>query len=314
MLASTTRAAYDLKARSRWAVTGTPIQNRLTDLFSLLKFVRAYPYDEKRTFDSHIAHLVRQGDEEMALVRMRRLLRSMMLRRCKELPLPKKTELLVELQLSATEAQQYNDAKNRALSTIDDALTLMTTGNMFRNVLQKIETLRQICTIGCSNTCSTITPARSPARSPARESSWDQDSATRSFMHIFSLGRYETCLRCSTPLLSASPSSRSQPSVYLTECLRGLCWVCHDSFLRTDGGKQVCACDSACDIAPVVASDLPEDYQTMPPKNELAPLQIPTKVRVLVDDLQKQTPTTKRSAQDEVLTQLLPRKALLTLC
>ena len=237
---------------------------------------------------------------------MRRLLRFMMLRRCKELPLPKKSELLVELQLSAAGAEQYDDAKNRALSTIDDALSLMTTGNVFRNVLQKIETLHQICTIGCSSTCYSITPARSPARSPARETGWEQDLATRSFMQMLALGRHETCSGCSTPLLSVSTGDTRQSSVFLTQCLRGLCWTCYDSFEQTDMEKQVCACDPACDVAPVVVSDLPEHCPTILSKNELAPPQIPTKVQVLVNDLQKQTPTTKRLAQNSIFTRHQP--------
>lgn len=43
-------ACYNLESINRWAVTGTPIQNSLLDLFSLLKFLEFKPFDEKRTF------------------------------------------------------------------------------------------------------------------------------------------------------------------------------------------------------------------------------------------------------------------------
>uniref|UniRef100_A0A670IHM1 Transcription termination factor 2 n=1 Tax=Podarcis muralis TaxID=64176 RepID=A0A670IHM1_PODMU len=39
-------AACKLRATARWAVTGTPIQNNLLDMYSLLRFLRCSPFDE----------------------------------------------------------------------------------------------------------------------------------------------------------------------------------------------------------------------------------------------------------------------------
>jgi transcription termination factor 2 len=42
----TSIAVYALKAKYRWALTGTPIHNKELDLYSLLKFLRCAPFDD----------------------------------------------------------------------------------------------------------------------------------------------------------------------------------------------------------------------------------------------------------------------------
>lgn len=37
---NTAKAAYDIKGQIKWCMTGTPIQNRLMELFSLIHFIQ----------------------------------------------------------------------------------------------------------------------------------------------------------------------------------------------------------------------------------------------------------------------------------
>jgi transcription termination factor 2 len=43
---ATSNAVSALRARRRWALTGTPVHNKDLDLFALMKFLRVTPFDE----------------------------------------------------------------------------------------------------------------------------------------------------------------------------------------------------------------------------------------------------------------------------
>jgi len=55
------KACVALSSRFRWALTGTPIQNKVEDVHSLFEFVRARPLDDVRIFRQAIAQPIRNG-------------------------------------------------------------------------------------------------------------------------------------------------------------------------------------------------------------------------------------------------------------
>ena len=42
----TAEAVFQLSARSRWALTGTPVHNKELDMYAILKFLRCAPFDD----------------------------------------------------------------------------------------------------------------------------------------------------------------------------------------------------------------------------------------------------------------------------
>lgn len=79
------QACFALRARHRWCLTGTPIQNNLTELQSLVRFLRIEPYDDMPYWKEYIAIPMKSGKEDQALERLRKLLSTILLRRTKKI-------------------------------------------------------------------------------------------------------------------------------------------------------------------------------------------------------------------------------------
>lgn len=60
--AKQSRAVTALNAKRRWAVTGTPVQNSSSDLFSLMAFLKFDPFSNKSYWNSLVQRPLAQGD------------------------------------------------------------------------------------------------------------------------------------------------------------------------------------------------------------------------------------------------------------
>eukprot|EP00058_Branchiostoma_floridae_P023429 XP_002608919.1 hypothetical protein BRAFLDRAFT_85516 [Branchiostoma floridae] len=74
----TSVAACQLRAHSRWAMTGTPIQNDLMDMYPLLRFLRCSPFDEMKVWKKWVDNKTANGK-----ARLNTLVTSLLLRRTK---------------------------------------------------------------------------------------------------------------------------------------------------------------------------------------------------------------------------------------
>ncbi|KAF9650357.1 hypothetical protein BDM02DRAFT_3223262 [Thelephora ganbajun] len=112
----TAKAVCALKARRRWAVTGTPIVNRLEDLYSLLKFLDFAPWSSYSFFRSFITlPFIAQDPKAIEIVQV--ILESILLRRQKNtkdhtgkpiVELPPKIVEVETLEFSVSERKLYD--------------------------------------------------------------------------------------------------------------------------------------------------------------------------------------------------------------
>ncbi|KJR82311.1 SNF2 family DNA-dependent ATPase [Sporothrix schenckii 1099-18] len=145
------KAICRLQASRRWAVTGTPVQNRLEDLGSLLAFLRLKPFDDRSKFNHFIVNPFRACDPNI-LTRLRILVDTITLRRLKDkIDLPKRSDVIIRLTFSDEESRLYNfysrNAKDR-LQVLTGHQERLLGGKVYIHILQAILRLRLICAHG----------------------------------------------------------------------------------------------------------------------------------------------------------------------
>ncbi|MFT4084292.1 MAG: DEAD/DEAH box helicase [Nocardioides sp.] len=120
-------AVRRIEAPFRLAVTGTPFENRLMELWSLLSIVAPGLYPSAKTFRQQVVTPVEKQGDELALARFRTRIRPFLLRRTKELvaaDLPPKQEQVLTVELSARHRRLYDahlaKQRQRILRLLDD--------------------------------------------------------------------------------------------------------------------------------------------------------------------------------------------------
>lgn len=141
-------AVKKLNAGHRFALTGTPIENSLTEIWSIFDFVmKGYLYSY-REFLNRFEHRIGKEDEAAAIHELRDKIKPFILRRMKNdvlTELPEKIENTMLAELTPEQKQLYASyltmAKNEALSIMSDE----SSGGGQLRILSLLMRLRQIC-------------------------------------------------------------------------------------------------------------------------------------------------------------------------
>jgi non-specific serine/threonine protein kinase len=138
------RAVKVLSARSRVAMTGTPVENRLSDLWSLFDFLNPGLLGTAKEFGSFVKQL--QSGDAPSFEPLRSLVRPYILRRLKTdkrviADLPEKTEVKAYCGLSKHQAALYQKAVEELEEQLDSADGIQRRGI----VLAQLMRLKQIC-------------------------------------------------------------------------------------------------------------------------------------------------------------------------
>ena len=143
---STAKALRRVPSRARLALTGTPVENRLTELWALLDWTTPGLLGSVETFRRRISIPIERDRDEDVTARFGRMIAPFLLRRRKDDPaiapeLPPKTETVHTVLLTPEQAGLYKATADAILEQISTSAGIARRGL----VLKLLTALKQIC-------------------------------------------------------------------------------------------------------------------------------------------------------------------------
>ncbi|EMC99296.1 hypothetical protein BAUCODRAFT_41782, partial [Baudoinia panamericana UAMH 10762] len=150
------KAAYQLRAKYRFCVTGTPMMNNVDEFYSLVHFLRVRPYCDWQKFKIDFSTPLKSCKDyfqDAAMQRFQALCKAIMLRRTKKstfegrpiLILPERSTEVDNPEFSEDEMTIYKSLEGKAQVTFNKYLQAGTVGRQYTEVLVLLLRLRQAC-------------------------------------------------------------------------------------------------------------------------------------------------------------------------
>jgi len=140
------RAARSLPAGRRVAMTGTPVENRLSDLWSIMETINPGLLGSRRSFRERFAIPIERDQDSSAAERLRRITQPFVLRRLKTdrsiiTDLPDKIETVDRCPLTREQATLYRAVVDDLLADADESEGIERRGRVLAGLLR----LKQVC-------------------------------------------------------------------------------------------------------------------------------------------------------------------------
>ncbi len=144
--AKQTQAVRSFKAPQRIALTGTPVENRLSELWSISEFLNPGLLGSEKNFQSTFAFPIERFQDESKAALLKKLTAPFILRRLKTdksiiSDLPDKIEMKSYCNLTQEQASLYQAVVNEMLEKIENSEGIERKGNVLATLLR----LKQVC-------------------------------------------------------------------------------------------------------------------------------------------------------------------------
>ncbi|KAL8112980.1 helicase-like transcription factor CHR28 isoform X3 [Apium graveolens] len=146
------RACWGLRAKRRWCLSGTPIQNSIDDLYSYFRFLKYDPYAVFKYFVSKIKGPIQKNPAD-GYRKLQAVLKTIMLRRTKGtfldgepiINLPPKTVVLKKVDFTMEERDFYTTLEAESRAQFAEYEAAGTVKQNYVNILLMLLRLRQAC-------------------------------------------------------------------------------------------------------------------------------------------------------------------------
>jgi hypothetical protein len=146
--AKVTQAACSLNAAARLCLTGTPVENHLGELWSLMRFLMPGWLGSQERFDADYRRPIESQSDPERAAELRQRLAPLILRRTKDevaKELPPKTELIHLIELHTAQKDLYETVRATMNKRVRDAIAARGMDGFQMVFLEALLKLRQIC-------------------------------------------------------------------------------------------------------------------------------------------------------------------------
>lgn len=145
--AQTTKAIMLLDAKHRIALSGTPIENNLSELYSLFRFLNPSMFGTMEEFNNYYAIPIQKENDQEAIEELKKKVYPFILRRIKKevlKDLPDKIEKTMYIEMNPEQKKLYEERRNYYYKMVHSQIKENGIGKTQFFILQALNELRQI--------------------------------------------------------------------------------------------------------------------------------------------------------------------------
>ena len=143
-----TQAVKELKSEHKLALSGTPIENNLGELWSIFDFLMPNFLDTLSFFKNYYQNPIEKENDFIKQALLNKRIKPFMIRRTKEIvahELPKKSEIIKYTQFEAKQSKLYESIRVSMEKKVREAIVENGLGSSHITILDALLKLRQVC-------------------------------------------------------------------------------------------------------------------------------------------------------------------------